>query len=114
MNVHKNKSTEIATLLLNSPPVNTLSMPVLESFKKNLTQLRQENIKGLVIGSVLQNVFSAGLDLKYLARKESETDSELRSRLRLYMILFQDCIKLLCQAEYPTVVILRGAAPAGI
>jgi hypothetical protein len=52
MSIHTNDKTRIATLLLNSPPVNTLSVPFLSNLKQTLTDIQKQNIKGLIIASM--------------------------------------------------------------
>lgn len=92
--------SNIATLILNSPPVNTLTLPLLKQIRSSLAKL-DHNTKGLVICSKFPKVVSSGLDLNYLAIKPNKDvgtqtlhlQSE-RLRLKEYMGLFEVNIHL--------------------
>ncbi|KAI8928468.1 enoyl-CoA hydratase/isomerase family-domain-containing protein [Entophlyctis helioformis] len=114
ISVELDATAKVATVLLNGPPVNALTTELLADLKKQLQALRKEPlVRGIVFGSRLPHVVSAGLDLRTLAWKDTENAAEYRARFMAYLGLFQDCVELLLTTEVPTVSIVRGAAPAG-
>ncbi|KAJ3000504.1 dodecenoyl-CoA isomerase [Globomyces sp. JEL0801] len=65
--ITKSIENQVCTLKLNSKPVNALDTPLLKQLHSELLELHNDkNIKGLIFGSSLPKVLSAGLDLKTL------------------------------------------------
>ena len=106
-------SSKIATLTLQSSPVNALTSSVLLSLNEQLNHLQSLDIKGLILCSRFPKIVSAGLDLNTLSKKENETRNEFHTRFSQYMSEFQTAASLLLQVRVPTIGIVRGASPAG-
>lgn len=49
-----NDKTGIATLTMNSPPVNSLNLELLSSLSKSLDVLHKDNVRGAILTSVRQ------------------------------------------------------------
>ncbi|KAJ3381330.1 dodecenoyl-CoA isomerase [Lobulomyces angularis] len=98
----------------NSPPVNSLTNEFFKEFSKLLRDTKNDsNVHGLIIETLLPNVFSAGLDLNYIRIPKSEPREEAEKRLKNYFLNFQDMLKELATYPNPTVALVRGSAPAG-
>ncbi|KAI8902193.1 ClpP/crotonase-like domain-containing protein [Globomyces pollinis-pini] len=125
--ITKSIENQVCTLKLNSKPVNALDTPLLKQLHSELLELHNDkNIKGLIFGSSLPKVLSAGLDLKTLVdhpdyflpdefRKNNNPNylADYRKHIHQYMGLFQECVKLLVTVPMPSVAVVQGAAPAG-
>jgi enoyl-CoA hydratase len=103
-----NVSGQIAEISLARPPVNALSLPLLEQLIAALRRAAaDENVRAVVLTSALPRRFSAGLDLRLLLGKPA---SEVRELLdKLYVEL--------AYAQYnlgkPSIAAVGGSARGG-
>ncbi|KAJ3111181.1 dodecenoyl-CoA isomerase [Phlyctochytrium bullatum] len=104
---------KIAHVRLNSPPVNALTVPLLIGIRKTVQQLPSQGVKGMILGTSLNKVFSAGLDLRELLKKEGQSDKDFRDSFFAYLGEFQETVKTLLSTDIPTVAVVEGTAPAG-
>ncbi|EDW88706.1 enoyl-CoA delta isomerase 1, mitochondrial [Drosophila yakuba] len=95
----------IATLSMNLPPVNTLTMELMHDLIDSINQIESNKSRGLILTSSNDKVFSAGLDLKELLNPEVE-------RLRLFWTRFQDLWLALHLCGLPTAAAINGHSPA--
>ncbi|KAH8319109.1 hypothetical protein KR067_009338 [Drosophila pandora] len=95
----------IATLSMNFPPVNTLTMELMHDMIDSINEIECNKSRGLILTSSNDKVFSAGLDLKELLNPE-------RKRLEEFWTLFQDLWLALHLCGIPTAAAVNGHAPA--
>ncbi|XP_017060986.1 enoyl-CoA delta isomerase 1, mitochondrial isoform X2 [Drosophila ficusphila] len=95
----------IATLSMNLPPVNTLTMDLMHDLIDSINQIESNKSRGLILTSSNDKVFSAGLDLNELLNPEVD-------RLRLFWTRFQDLWLALHLCGIPTAAAINGHAPA--
>ncbi|KAH8260146.1 hypothetical protein KR026_003773 [Drosophila bipectinata] len=95
----------IATLSMNLPPVNTLTMELMHDMIDSINEIECNKSRGLILTSSNDKVFSAGLDLKELLNPE-------RKRLEEFWTLFQDLWLALHLCGIPTAAAVNGHAPA--
>ncbi|KAH8352023.1 hypothetical protein KR084_001344 [Drosophila pseudotakahashii] len=95
----------IATLSMNLPPVNTLTMDLMHDLIDSINQIESNKSRGLILTSSNDKVFSAGLDLNELLNPEVE-------RLRLFWTRFQDLWLALHLCGLPTAAAINGHSPA--
>ncbi|XP_016979108.1 enoyl-CoA delta isomerase 1, mitochondrial [Drosophila rhopaloa] len=95
----------IATLSMNLPPVNTLTMDLMHDLIDSINEIESNRSRGLILTSSNDKVFSAGLDLNELLNPEVE-------RLRLFWTRFQDLWLALHLCGIPTAAAINGHAPA--
>ena len=100
-------SDNIAEIMLDRPPVNALSMELIDALLAALARARDdETVRAVVIGS-LHKVFCAGLDLDIVRGKPGvETKKFLE---RLYFALNDTQYRM----GKPTIAAIDGAARAG-
>ena len=100
-------SENIAAIMLDRPPVNALSMELIDALLAALAKARDdENVRAIVIGS-LHKVFCAGLDLDIVrGRPGIETKKFLE---RLYFALNDTQYRM----GKPTIAAIDGAVRAG-
>ncbi|VVC35655.1 Enoyl-CoA hydratase/isomerase, conserved site,Crotonase superfamily,ClpP/crotonase-like domain [Cinara cedri] len=96
----------IATLVMNKPPVNSLNLEFLEEIKSQLTQFKNDKIRGMILTSDLQKIFCAGLDITEFSNPNPE-------RLSKICTTFQDTWLALYLTQFPTVAVINGHSPAG-
>ncbi|KAJ3312618.1 dodecenoyl-CoA isomerase [Blyttiomyces sp. JEL0837] len=104
---------DIAHLKLASPPVNALTSTLLSSLHSTIKALPSHGARAIILSSSVKKVFSAGLDLNTLLKKESESDNEFKDRIFDYMGGFQDVVAALLSTPLPTVAVVEGNSPAG-
>jgi enoyl-CoA hydratase len=107
-NLRYEVADRVAEIRLDRPPVNALSLPLLEGL---ITALRRaaadESVHAVVLASALPRAFSAGLDLDLL---QGRSGSEVRQFLdRLYVELFDVQYNL----GKPSIAAVGGAARGG-
>ncbi|XP_017121131.1 enoyl-CoA delta isomerase 1, mitochondrial [Drosophila elegans] len=95
----------IATLSMNQPPVNTLTMELMHDLIDSINQIESNRSRGLILTSSNDKVFSAGLDLNELLNPEVE-------RFKLFWTRFQDLWLALHLCGIPTAAAINGHAPA--
>jgi enoyl-CoA hydratase/carnithine racemase len=98
---------QIAQIMLDRPPVNALSLPLIDALLAALQKARDDDaVRAVVIGS-MHRVFCAGLDLDIVRGKRgTETKAFLE---RLYFALND----LQYRMGKPTIAAIDGAARAG-
>ena len=70
--VEVNDKTGYATVTLNSPPVNTLNLPLLNAFSETLDLLQNNRSRGMILTSSSNSVFSAGLDIMEMYKPSND------------------------------------------
>ncbi|XP_034668969.1 enoyl-CoA delta isomerase 1, mitochondrial [Drosophila subobscura] len=95
----------IATLSMNLPPVNTLTLELMHDLIDSINQIECNKSRGLILTSSNDKVFSAGLDLKELYKPE-------QGRLKEFWTIFQDLWLALHLCGIPTAAAINGHAPA--
>lgn len=100
-------SDEVAELMLDRPPVNALSMPLIDALLAALQKARDDDtVRAVIVGSA-HKVFCAGLDLDLVRGKPAiQTKAFLE---RLYFALND----LQYRMGKPTIAAIDGAARAG-
>lgn len=100
-------SDEVAEIMLDRPPVNALSMPLIDALLAALQKARDDDtVRAVVVGSV-HKVFCAGLDLDVVRGKPAiQTKAFIE---RLYFALND----LQYRMGKPTIAAIDGAARAG-
>ena len=118
--------SNIQVILMNSKPVNALTIPLLQELKVELQRIHaSSDIKGVVFGSLLPKVLSAGLDLKTLVAHEEfslpgdgtfaskQEMAAYRDHIRSYMGLFGNVVEMMITLPQATVAMVKGHSPAG-
>ncbi|KAH8287867.1 hypothetical protein KR018_003599 [Drosophila ironensis] len=103
--VEVDNQSGIATLSMNLPPVNTLSMELMHDMIESINEIECNKSRGLILTSSNDRVFSAGLDLNELLDPQ-------RKRLEEFWTLFQDLWLALHLCAIPTAAAVNGHAPA--
>lgn len=102
----KHGGHEVATVLLNHPPVNSLTIPVVQELASCLKELNESSsVKGVILSSNVP-VFSAGLDFDLLYRPD-------RTRLTNFWRDLQLMWKQLYASPLPVVAAINGHCLAG-
>lgn len=96
----------IATLTLNRPPVNSLSLELLTDISTSLDQVQDNRSRGLILTSSGKSVFSAGLDIMEMYKPDE-------TRMKQFWSALQDVWLKLYGSAYPTAVAINGHSPAG-
>ena len=101
-------ANRIARITLARPPVNALSLAMIEAVIEALRQAANDNsVRAVVLASAVPKVFCAGLDLKILHGKPME---EVRTFLQALYVRLHD-------AQYglgkPSIAAIAGAARGG-
>jgi enoyl-CoA hydratase len=100
-------SDKIAEIMLDRPPVNALSMPLIDALLAALQKAKDDpSVSAVIIGS-LHKVFCAGLDLD-LVRGKRATDAKLFLE-KLYFALNDVQYRM----GKPTIAAIDGPARAG-
>jgi len=102
-----NEGSNVATLTLNRPPVNSLSMEMCMAISNSIKSLESNhpNIQALILKSYNPSILSAGLDLTELQNPNSE-------RLRLFWNSFQQLFLDLYGSRLAIIGAIEGHAPA--
>ncbi|XP_057653160.1 enoyl-CoA delta isomerase 1, mitochondrial-like [Diorhabda carinulata] len=106
LSVSVNDKTGVATVEMQRPPVNSLNLDLINEISATLTDLENNNSRGLILTSKKDGVFSAGLDILEMYKPEQE-------RLKAFWISLQDTWLKLYGSSYPTVALINGHSPAG-
>jgi len=103
------KTTDhIAEIALNRPPVNAMSLPLLEQLIDALKRAASdENVRAVLITSTLVSRFSAGLDLDLLLGNSGEEVRQLLGRLYIELTDVQ------YNLGKPSIAVVNGAARGG-
>lgn len=107
---------KVATLIMNRPPVNSLSLEMCQAISNAIKELESKpKIQGIVLASSSPSTFSAGLDLTelYQGGKNSNQDVENPpQRLIDFWTSFQQLYLDLYGTRLATVAAIQGHAPA--
>lgn len=103
--VDVNDKSGYATLTLNRPPVNSFNLELLMAFSRALDQVERNNSKGLILASIIPNIFSVGFDVRELYKAETQ-------KLREFWSVVQDVWIKLYGSSYPTAAAINGHNPA--
>lgn len=96
----------IATLTLNAPPVNSLSLEMLSALRDTISEIEASSCRGFVLASSHPTIFSAGLDIRELHEPDE-------MRLRDFWSALQDAFLALYGTRCASVAAIDGHAPAG-
>ncbi|KAH1000025.1 hypothetical protein HUJ05_004661 [Dendroctonus ponderosae] len=105
VNVEVNDKSGVAVVTLQRPPVNSLNLELLTEIKQTLTGLEKNKSRGAIITSAFKT-FSAGLDILEMYKPNPDRAKEFWTTL-------QDVWISLYSAQFPTVALINGPAPAG-
>lgn len=101
-------SGHVAEITLNRPPVNAMSMPLLEQLIDALKRAAgDDNVRAVMISSALSTRFSAGLDLDLLLGNSGEEVRQLLGRLYIELTDVQ------YNLGKPSIAVVNGAARGG-
>ena len=95
-----------ATLTMNHPPVNSLSLEMLQALRDAFVDLDASGCRGFVLASSRPTIFSAGLDI-------TELHNPSEARLREFWSTLQDAFLALYGSRCATVAAIDGHSPAG-
>lgn len=101
-----NDKTGYATVTLNRPPVNSLSLELLTAISAALDDLLNNKSRGMILTSSSKSVFSAGLDIMEMYKPKQE-------RMKEFWTTLQDVWFKLYGSPFPTVAAINGHSPAG-
>ena len=97
-----------ALLQINRPPVNALSRQLLNELGQAMDEFQSEpKVKAIIIGSAIQNVFVAGVDLKEMA--QIANPEEIVEVIRLGQAVFNKVEN----SEKPVIAAIHGACVGG-
>lgn len=97
----------VATVKLNRPPVNSLSLELLTDLSITLDKLENEKkCQGIILTSGKDGVFCAGLDIMEMYQPQE-------ARLREFWKTLQEVWMKLYGARHATVAAINGHSPAG-
>ena len=101
-------SGHVAEIALNRPPVNAMSIPLLEQLIDALKcAAGDDNVRAVMITSALSSCFSAGLDLDLLLGNSGEEVRQLLGRLYIELTDVQ------YNLGKPSIAVVNGAARGG-
>lgn len=97
----------IATISLDRPPVNSLSMVFVQQFNSAIRRIEESGqIDGVILKSSVPNIFSSGLDLSELCQTTPE-------QLKLFWKQVCDMWFSVYSSKLPTVAAINGHCLAG-
>lgn len=107
INVDFDKSTGVAVLVMQSPPVNSLSLDFITELCINVEKLEMDKAcRGLIITSSLPKVFSAGLDILEFYGTSPERCGEFwRAVQEMWLKVYK--------SNMVTIAAINGSSPAG-
>lgn len=107
INVDFDKSTGVAVLSMQSPPVNSLSLEFITELCINLEKLEMDKAcRGLIVTSSLPKVFSAGLDILEMYGTTPERCGEFwRAVQEMWLKMYK--------SNMVTIAAINGSSPAG-
>lgn len=101
-------SGHVAEIVLNRPPVNAMSIPLLEQLIDAFTRAAKDNnVRAVLITSALASRFSAGIDLNLVLGSSAE---EVR---RLLDKLYIELTDVQYNLGKPSIAVVNGAARGG-
>lgn len=99
-----NEETQVATLSLNRPPVNSLSLELCEAISEGIKEIESTKAQAMILTSS-SKVFCAGLDL-------TEMYQPAEQRLRAFWTALQQVYLDLYGSRLATIAGISGPAPA--
>ncbi|EOD33810.1 hypothetical protein EMIHUDRAFT_253022, partial [Emiliania huxleyi CCMP1516] len=101
------KADGVASVSLNHRPVNALTQGVCEELRQCLGELEADpQVRGLLLGSALPGLFSAGLDLHAFHKPDPDALAD-------YWTAVQELWLALWTSDLATVAAISGHCPAG-
>lgn len=101
-------SDHVAEIVLNRPPVNAMSIPLLEQLIKALKSAAgDDNVRAVLITSALTSRFSAGIDLNLVLGSSAEDVRRLLDKLYIELTDVQ------YNLGKPSIAVVNGAARGG-
>lgn len=95
-----------AVVSMQKPPVNSLSLEMIQALSQSLSELEKNKCKGIILTSACPGIFSAGLDIREMYQPTDERLSQFWSSLQtLWLQLYG--------SKMATVALINGHAPAG-
>ncbi|KAG5675600.1 hypothetical protein PVAND_005492 [Polypedilum vanderplanki] len=107
VDVSVDSKTGVSIVSLNRKPVNSLSLELFKEFCGVMDDLESEKVRGMILKSSCDNVFSSGLDITELYPHPDE------DRFHAFWLWFQETWIKLYGSSFPTVAFINGHAPAG-
>ncbi|GIY41798.1 enoyl-CoA delta isomerase 1, mitochondrial [Caerostris darwini] len=103
----ENKEKGFARVVMQSPPVNSVNLELLQRLNEVIKDLEEKKFRGLILTSGIPKIFSGGIDLKEIYNPSME-------RFEILLKAFLTCWKTLYITPLRTVVAVNGhAAGAG-
>jgi len=100
------KAEKIATISMNSPPVNTLNFELTKELKEALVHVHKDSdVRALILTSSIKNVFSSGISVPVFLSSRDEFQAFWKEFLDIFKILFN--------SRMISVAAINGHAPAG-
>lgn len=93
-------------LNLQRSPVNSLNTELLAEINTAILEAEKDKVRGLILTSKNDGVFSAGLDITEMYQPDPD-------RLRYFWSTLQETWINLYGCSYPTAAVINGHAPAG-
>lgn len=106
VDVKVDETKGFAVVSMNKPPVNSLSLEMIQSLSQTVAELEKNKCKGLILTSASPTIFSAGLDIKEMYQPQEE-------RLRNFWTSLQGLWLQLYGSKMATVALINGHSPAG-
>ncbi|KAF8768109.1 enoyl-CoA delta isomerase 1, mitochondrial-like [Argiope bruennichi] len=106
VNVIQDEKKQIANVIMQRPPVNSLNLELLEQLTATIKDLEKKQFRGMILSSSSPTVFSAGLDITEMYKPKEE-------RLRQFWKALQTMWKTLYLTPLVTIAAINGHAPAG-
>ncbi|CAI5722250.1 hypothetical protein KXD40_004511 [Peronospora effusa] len=101
------KKDKYAIVRLNRPPVNSLNTTLIQELDATITKLEDDkSVRGLILASSNQKVFSAGLDIMEMYQPEP-------TKLTTFWTSLQDLYLRLYTTPLAAVAAIEGHSPAG-
>ncbi|XP_060834074.1 enoyl-CoA delta isomerase 1, mitochondrial-like [Rhopalosiphum padi] len=100
------EKTGIVTMTMNNPPVNCISLELLNEINTQINTLRKDNIRGMILTSGLKKVFCGGLDIAEFYKPNPD-------RLAEYLATLHDTWISLYMTSFPTVSVINGHSLGG-
>ncbi|XP_047516547.1 enoyl-CoA delta isomerase 1, mitochondrial-like [Pieris napi] len=97
---------EIAIVTMQRPPVNSLSLELLQAISKTLDEIAKSDFRAMVLTSASPTVFSAGIDIMEMYKPDLK-------RAEQFWTTLQDVWLKLFESKFITAAAVNGHSPAG-
>ncbi|XP_046451656.1 enoyl-CoA delta isomerase 1, mitochondrial-like [Daphnia pulex] len=95
-----------AVVSMQKPPVNSLSLEMIQALSQSLIELEKNKCKGIILTSACPGIFSAGLDIREIYQPTDDRLNQFWSSLQtLWLQLYG--------SKMATVALINGNATAG-